>query len=230
MITNASNASNASKDLNYRKIKNYYRRYKDIDELRKNLICLYYDNIEGIPVAIRLEDSKIEDIYYKFPYYFVNKDRDELIEIFNKEMAGVHMKPIKIDMNVEIDDYDITGDRMGLKICEKTFRPYYMDDWRKKTEEINGVSYEKQKSFYNDYLKYYLKYREFPTFYEYLRYIFYKYGERPVHKDIKNVYHNIDNSYKSIKEYVREKQMTYNEIRKIIISSTPIKNRKEMEK
>jgi hypothetical protein len=218
-------------DLEYRKIKNYYRRYKDIDELRKNLICLFYDNIEGIPIDIRLNESKREDMYYKFPYYFVNRDRNELIEIFNKEMSGVHMKPINIGMNEENgDNYDITGDRMGLKICEKTFRPYYMEDWKKKTEEINGIEYKKQKSFYNDYLKYYLRYKEFPTFYEYLRYIFYKYGEKPVHKDIKNVYQNIDNSYKYIKEYVREKQMTYDEIRKIIISSTPIKNRIQMEK
>lgn len=217
-------------DLEYRKIKNYYRRHKNIDELRKNLICLFYNNIEGIPIAVPLNESKREDMYYKFPYYFVNRDRNELIEIFNKEMSGVHMKPINIDMNDEDgDNYDITGDRMGLKICERTFRPYYVEDWKKKTEEINGIEYKKQKSFYNDYLKYYLRYKEFPTFYEYLRYIFYKYGEKPVHKDIKNVYHNIDNSYKYIKEYIREKQMTYNEIRKIIISSTPIKNRIHME-
>ncbi len=216
-------------DLDYRKIKNYYRRHKNIDELRKNLICLFYDNIEGIPINNPLEESKREDMYYKFPYYFVNKDRKELIEIFNKEMSGVHMKPINIDMNRDNGDYDITGDRMGLKICEKTFRPYYTEDWKKKTEEVNGIVYEKQKSFYNDYVRYYLRYKQFPTFYEYLRYIFYKYGEKPVHKDIRNVYNNIDNSYKYIKEYIKEKQMTFDEIRKIIISSTPIKNRIQME-
>jgi len=216
-------------DLNYRKIKNYYRRHKDISELRKNLLCLFYDNIEGIPIAVPLNDIKTEDLYYKFPYYFNNKTRDELIDIFNKEVTGVNMKPIKLYNIDELDVYDITGDRMGLKICENTFRPYYMDDWKKRTEDINGIDYNKQKSFYNDYLKYYLRYKEFPNFHEYLRYIFYKYGEKPVHKDIRNVYHNIDNSYKYIKEYIKEKQMSYQDVRKILITSTPIKYRIQME-
>ena len=116
-----------------------------------------------------------------------------------------------------------------MEISNKTLRPLYNDDWREKAEKMNGIEIEKQQSFYMDYLRYYLKFKKFPNFDEFIKFIYYKYN-KPVHKDIYIVYDNIDKSYSSIKNYINENNLNYKSIKKAIIDSASVQNRKQLQK
>ena len=220
---------NKEKDLDYRKIKNYLRKHSstiaDDYKLRLKLYQLFYYGIDDIPIAI----LKPEDESYNnddFPYYFQNKKRKEIIDIYNKEVKTKYL--IKIYNKNELNDYDIK-ENIYLDISLKTFRPVYNENWRKISEKINEVSFDKQKSFYADYLRYYLKYKIFPSFEEFAKFIYERY-EMPVHKDIKIVYNNIDKSYENVRNYIRNNNIKYEEISKIIKLSTKISNRIMIEK
>ena len=69
----------ATKDLDYRKIKNFLRKHSantdDDYQLRLRLLQLFYYDIDGIPIA-KLKPE--EDIYKNnnYPYYFKNKTRE----------------------------------------------------------------------------------------------------------------------------------------------------------
>ena len=218
------------KDLDYRKIKNYLRKHSstiaDDYNLRLKLYQLFYYGIDDIPIAI----LKTDDENYKndnFPYYFQYKTREEIIDIYNKEVKTKYL--IKIYNKNELNDYDIK-ENIYLDISLKTFRPVYNENWRKISEKINEVSFDKQKSFYADYLRYYLKYKNFPSFEEFAKFIYERY-EMPVHKDIKIVYNNIDKSYENVRNsYIRNNNIKYEEISKIIKLSTKISNRIMIEK
>lgn len=211
------------KDLDYRKIKNFLRRCSsnvdDDYELKKLLLKLFYYDIDGFPIAKLKPEIEID--LSQYPYYFQNKTRNEIIDIYNKEVKSSCL--IKILTEEELNDYDIK-DNIRLEISLKTFRPVYNKDWRKISEEINNISMDKQKSFYAEYLRCYIKIHKFPTFHEFLRYLFVN-KFLPIHKDIRIVFDNIENSYKEVKEYIKTNNMNYEEIRKIIIKSTPIRNR-----
>ena len=220
---------NKEKDLDYRKIKNYLRKHSskiaDDYNLRLKLYQLFYYGIDDIPIAI----LKTDDENYKndnFPYYFQYKTREEIIDIYNKEVKTKYL--IKIYNKNELNDYDIK-ENIYLDISLKTFRPVYNENWRKISEKINEVSFDKQKSFYADYLRYYLKYKNFPSFEEFAKFIYERY-EMPVHKDIKIVYNNINKSYDNVKDYIRNNNIKYEEISKIIKLSTKISNRIMIEK
>jgi len=218
----------ATKDLDYRKIKNFLRKHSantgDDYQLRLRLTQLFYYDIDGIPIA-KLKPE--EDIYKNnnYPYFFKNKTREEIIDIYNKEVKTKYL--IKIYNQEELNDYDIKSN-IYLDISLKTFRPVYKKDWKKISEEINEVSFDKQYSFYADYLRCYLKLTYFPSFNDFIKYIYNRY-QKPVHKDIKIVFDNIDKSYKDVKDYIKTNNMTYKEVREIIIYSTPISNRILME-
>ena len=220
---------NKEKDLDYRKIKNYLRKHSstiaDDYQLRLKLHELFYYDIDGIPIAI----LKPEDESYvnnNYPYYFENKKRKEIIDIYNKEVKTKYL--LKIYNKNELNDYDIK-ENIYLDISLKTFRPVYNENWKKISEEINEVSFDKQNSFYADYLRYHLKYKNFPSFEEFIKFIYDRY-QKPVHKDIKIVYNNIDKSYKEVRDYIRNNNITSKEVNKTIKLSTSISERILIEK
>lgn len=220
-----SNKMNA--DLDYRKIKNYVRKYSstlgDDYQLRLSLLRLFYYDINGFPIAKMKHELDIQLNMY--PYFFQNKKREEIIDIYNKEVKCKSL--IKIIKEEDLNDYDIK-ENVCLEISLKTFRPIYHENWKEISEDVNKVPFDKQKSFYADYLRCYLKLRFFPTFNEFIKYIYYKY-QKPIHKDIKIVFNNIEKSYSEVKEYIKINNMEFEDVRRIIVKSTPISNRILME-
>jgi hypothetical protein len=223
-------------EKDYRKIKNYLRKntsnIADDYEMRLKLQQLFYYDIDGIPIA-KLKSS---DEFYnndndndndndQYPYYFQNKTREEIIDIYNKVVKTKYL--LKIYNQDELNDYDIKQD-IYLDISLKTFRPVYNEKWKEISEEINEVSFDKQKSFYADYLRCYLKIKHFPSFEEFMKFIYDKY-RMPVHKDIRIVFNNIDKSYEKVRDYIEVNNMTFKEVSKIIKQSTSISNRIIME-
>ena len=47
----------------------------------------------------------------------------------------------------------------------------------------------------------------------------------PVHKDIRIVFDNIEKSYKDVKDYIENNNISFDIVRKSIVVSTPIANR-----
>ena len=222
-LNNNDNDNDKEKDLDYRKIKNFLRKFSstidDDYQLRLKLYQLFYYDIDGIPIA---KLKSIDEINMdNYPYYFKNKTREEIIEIYNNEVKSKYL--IKIYNQEELRDYDIKSN-IYLDISLKTFRPVYKDDWKKISEEVNEVSFDKQRSFYADYLRCYLKLKNFPTFKEFIKFIYNKY-QMPVHKDIRIVFENIEKSYKNVKDYIKNNKMTFQEISRVIKLSTTISNR-----
>jgi hypothetical protein len=216
-----------TKDLDYRKIKNYLRKHSstiyDDYQMRLKLQQLFYYDIEGIPIAVLKPEN--ECFNNNYPYYFKNKTRTEIIDIYNKEVKTKYS--LKIYNQDELNDYDIKPN-IYLDISVRTFRPFYIENWKEISEKINEVAFNKQKSFYADYLRCFLKLRKFPTFNEFIIFIYDKY-QMPVHKDIKIVFNNIEKSYENIKDYINTNNITFEEIRNTIIQSTNISNRIIME-
>ena len=226
---NNNNNNNNDNDLDYRKIRNYLRKHSSTiaedDNMRMKLQRLFYYDIDGIPIAI----LKPKDESYnneEYPYYFQNKTREEIINIYNKEVKTKYL--IKIYNQDELNNYDIK-ENIYLDISLKTFRPVYNENWKKISEEINEVAFDKQKSFYADYLRYYMKYKNFPSFEEFAKFIYDRY-QMPVHKDIRIVFNNIDKSYENIRNYIRDNNIKFNEVNRIIKLSTKISNRIMIEK
>jgi hypothetical protein len=219
-------------DINYRKIKNFMRKHSstvyDDYELRLKLLQLVYYDIDGIPIAKIRPIEDMNELSKNYPYYFQNKDRTEIIDIYNKEVKCKNKSLLKIYTNEELEDYDIK-DNICLNISFKTFRPVYNENWKKISEEVNEISFTKQKSFYADYLRCYLKLHYFPSFEEFIKFIYNRY-QKPVHKDIRIVFDNIEKSYKDVKEYIKNNKIQYDYIHRIIKLSTSIGNRILMEK
>jgi hypothetical protein len=219
--------------LQEKRIKNYLRKqvsYNNDNNIRNKLVCLFYSNIDDIPIQKELTEEEYKNyLHFNFPDYFKEIDKNKIIEIFNTLVSP--RKPIIIsdDKNKNKNNYDINDDdKNQLEISLETFRPYYYHDWKKKTEELNKTSYENQYSFYNDYLRCFIKNKKFPTFKEFMTFIYNK-NKVPLHKDIKNAFINIEKSYEPVKEYIKENQLTYKEVKEIIILSTNISNRRLMQ-
>ncbi len=211
-------------DLTYRRIRNYLRRQISNDHennLINRLLCLFYSNINGIPLMKEINEEEFKVAISAFPSYFKDLDKKTIIEIFNKEVN--YRKPIKVDWSISKYCYDITKEN-SLKVSTKTFRPFFDNNWKEKAEEINNTPIENQQSFYADYLRYYLRFRRFPIFEEFLIYIYKKYN-RPVHKDIKNAFVNINESYEPIMDFIVANNLTFKEVKEIIIKTTKIENR-----
>lgn len=217
-------------DLVYRKIRNYMRRQisnNKTNNLINKLFGLFYKTIEGIPINQIISEEDFKNNIKLFPSFFSEVDKEKIIEIYNKQVSP--KKPINVNYDLYLyNDYEI-NDNNYLIISLKTFRPIYDENWKKSAEELNGIPLNKQQSFYADYLRYYLKFKSFPfNENEFINYIYYKY-KRPVHKDIKNVYNNLLKSYEPVKDYIKEKQLTYNQVKEIIVKSTPIIKRMEIQ-
>lgn len=207
-------------DLIERRIINHLRKVnnKDAHNIRCKIIGLFYETTyANIPINKQIDDYK--SLLEEFPDYFQMKNREEILELYNKEVA--FKKEIKYPF--DLNDYDIKEDSY-LEISNKTFRPIYDENWKQKTEEINGTSIKNQQSFYNEYLKFYLQFKEFPTYLQFIKHLFDKY-QKPLHKDIKIVFDNIEKSYMPIKEFIKTNNLNFNEIKKTIIQSASIPER-----
>jgi len=213
-------------ELNYKKIKNYLNRRSgnSDNKIRNKLLCLFYSNINKIPIAREITEEEYNDSINNFPDYFKSVNKKKIIDIYNSEVS--RKKPLNINYNFTYN-YDIK-DGNYLIISPYTFRPIYINQWKEDAENVNGISIKYQLSFYADYLRFYLKYKKFPAFEEYLLFVFNKY-KKPVHKDIINAYNNIKKSYEPIKIYIKNNNIDYNDIKKIIIKSASIVNRIEMQ-
>jgi len=218
---------NGTYNLDERKIINYLRKNASNNEnqnkIRNKLLSLFYKTIEDIPITTTIDSYK--ELLNEFPNYFHSKTREEIIKLFNDEVCP--KKPIIYNYS-SIEDYDIKSNNY-LEVSNKTFRPLYEDDWKEKTKILNGISMENQQSFYAEYLRYYLKFKKFPEFKEFLNYLYYKLN-RPVHKDIEIVFENIEKSYNPIKDFIKNNNLSFKEVKAILIQSTSIKNRKELQK
>ena len=218
---------NGTYNLDERKIINYLRKNASNNEnqnkIRNKLLSLFYKTIEDIPITTTIDSYK--ELLNEFPNYFHSKTREEIIKLFNDEVCP--KKPIIYNYS-SIEDYDIKSNNY-LEVSNKTFRPLYEDDWKEKTKILNGISMENQQSFYAEYLRYYLKFKKFPEFKEFLNYLYYKLN-RPVHKDIAIVFENIEKSYNPIKDFIKNNNLSFKEVKAILIQSTSIKNRKELQK
>jgi hypothetical protein len=218
---------NGTYNLDERKIINYLRKNASNNEnqnkIRNKLLSLFYKTIEDIPITTTIDNYK--ELLNEFPNYFHSKTREEIIKLFNDEVCP--KKPIIYNYS-SIEDYDIKSNNY-LEVSNKTFRPLYEDDWKEKTKTLNGISIENQQSFYAEYLRYYLKFKKFPEFKEFLNYLYYKLN-RPVHKDIAIVFENIEKSYNPIKDFIKNNNLSFKEVKAILIQSTSIKNRKELQK
>jgi hypothetical protein len=217
---------NGTYNLDERKIINYLRKNASNNEnqnkIRNKLLSLFYKTIEDIPITTTIDNY--EELLKEFPNYFQSKTREEIIKLFNDEVCP--KKPIIYNYS-SVEDYDIKSNNY-LEISNKTLRPLYEDDWKEKTKNLNGIIMEKQQSFYADYLRYYLKFKKFPEFKEFINYLYYKLN-RPVHKDIAIVFENIEKSYNPIKDFIKNNNLSFKEVKAIIIQSTPIKIRKELQ-
>ena len=217
---------NGTYNLDERKIINYLRKNASNNEnqnkIRNKLLSLFYKTIEDIPITTTIDSYK--ELLNEFPNYFHSKTREEIIKLFNDEVCP--KKPIIYNYS-SIEDYDIKSNNY-LEVSNKTFRPLYEDDWKEKTKTLNGISMENQQSFYAEYLRYYLKFKKFPEFKEFLNYLYYKLN-RPVHKDIAIVFENIEKSYNPIKDFIKNNNLSFKEVKAILIQSTSIKNRKELQ-
>lgn len=217
---------NGTYNLDERKIINYLRKNASNNEnqnkIRNKLLSLFYKTIEDIPITTTIDSYK--ELLNEFPNYFHSKTREEIIKLFNDEVCP--KKPIIYNYS-SIEDYDIKSNNY-LEVSNKTFRPLYEDDWKEKTKILNGISMENQQSFYAEYLRYYLKFKKFPEFKELLNYLYYKFN-RPVHKDIAIVFENIEKSYNPIKDFIKNNNLSFKEVKAILIQSTSIKNRKELQ-
>ena len=216
-----------SEDLIDRKIINYLRKQSSNNqnqfEIRNKILSLFFKTIEGIPINLKITNDELNDKFKEFPHYFQTKTREEILDFFNEKVCPKK----KINYPYDLYDYDIR-ENTHLEISPKTFRPLYESDWKTKTEVINNTEFKYQQSFYINYLRYYLQKKEFPSFKQFLIYIYNKY-QKPVHKDIKIVFDNIEKSYKPIKDLIKRNNMIYNDVKKTLINSTPISRRIEMQ-
>lgn len=209
-------------DLDQRRIINYLRKANNQNhqEIRCKIIGLFYKTTESsIPINLRLNADEYKILIEEFPDYFHSKTADEILELYNKEVCSKKIIPYPFDLK----DYDIK-ENTHLEISIKTFRPVYYEDWRERAEVMNGTSIINQHSFYNDYLKFYIQYKEFPTFLQFLKFLYLKY-QKPLHKDIEIVFDNIKKSYKPIIEFIKTNNLTYNEVKKTLVQSASITNR-----
>lgn len=215
--------------LNNRKIKNYLRKFSstigDEKSLRKLLLKLFYYDINDVHISIIKKEDEID--WNNFPKIFKLVKREDIIDIYNKEVKCNYFKELKILDEKDLDIYEICENNL-LEISLKTFRPVYKENWKELSEEINKISFDKQKSYYSIYLRLYLKLHYFPDFNDFIKFIYNKY-QLPIHKDIKIIFENIEKSYKDVKEYIKTNNMNYNDVKEIIIKSTKISNRLLME-
>ena len=211
---------------------------KDLKGFKRKIKCLinsyiYVDN-EYIPIDKIATKKDIDDIMKTFPEYYQSHTYNELIylsTLVNRNLSAnaiqlKYNKPIEYDVKFENDwsDRYIITKPEPLNISLKTFRIVYNSNWKELSEKENIVSVDKQLSAYNDYIKYYIKYKHFPSFNEFAKYIYNKYN-KALHKDFNNIYIEIDMAYNEVRKYIQDNNLNYEEVKKIILDSCKIEDR-----
>jgi hypothetical protein len=211
---------------------------KDSKGFKRKFKCLINSYIiadnEYIPVDKIATKTDIDEIMKTFPDYYKTNNVNELIylsSIVNRNLSAnaiilEYNKPIKYDVNFnnEWSDKYIVSKPEPLKISLKTFRIEYNSNWKELSEKENGVSIDKQLSAYNVYIKYYIKYKHFPSFNEFAKYIYNKYN-KVLPKDFNTIYIEIDMAYTDVRNYIEDKKLSYEDVKKIILDSCKIEDR-----
>jgi hypothetical protein len=211
---------------------------KDSKGFKRKFKCLINSYIiadnEYIPIDKIATKTDIDEIMKTFPDYYKTNNANELIylsTIVNKNISANSIllefnKPIEYDVkfNNEWSDKYIISKPEPLKISLKTFRIEYNSNWKELSEKENGVTIDKQLSAYNDYIKYYIKYKHFPSFNEFAKYIYNKYN-KVLPKDFNTIYVEINMAYTKVRKYIEDKNLSYEEVKKIILDSCKIEDR-----
>uniref|UniRef100_A0A6C0ETW0 VWFA domain-containing protein n=1 Tax=viral metagenome TaxID=1070528 RepID=A0A6C0ETW0_9ZZZZ len=205
---------------------------------KRKIKCLINSHIiaddEYIPIDNIATEKNINEIMKTFPDYYNSHKYNELVYLSTLVNSNYSAGDIQLDYNKEIK-YDIEfkndwSDKYiistinPLEISLKTFRIVYNPNWKELAVNDNFVSIDNQISAYNDYIKFFLRFQHFPTFNEFAKYIYNKY-KKALHKDFNNIYIEVSTSYNKVREYIKDNNLTYDDIKKIILDSCRIDDR-----
>ena len=200
--------------------------------------CLINSHIiaddEYIPVDKIATKKEIDEIMATFPDYYTKNEYNELIYLSKLVKPNYSANIIQLDYNKPIiydakfendwsEKYIVNAPR-PLEISLKTFRIVYDPNWKELTKKNNAVSIDEQISAYNEYIKFYMKHKHFPSFNEFAKHIYNKY-KKALHKDFKNIYIEVVTSYNDVRKYIKDNNLTYEEVKKIMTDSCRIEDR-----
>jgi hypothetical protein len=205
---------------------------------KRKIKCLINSYIiaddEYIPVDKIATEKDINEIMKTFPDYYNSHKYNELIYLSTLVNSNYSAGNCNIQYNKEIkyniefkndwSDKYIISTINPLEISLKTFRIVYNPNWKELAVNDNFVSIDNQISAYNDYIKFYIKFQHFPTFNEFAKYIYNKY-KKALHKDFNNIYIEVSTSYNKVREYIKDNNLTYEDVKKIILDSCRIDDR-----
>ena len=205
---------------------------------KRKMKCLINSHIiaddEYIPIDKIATEKDINEIMKTFPDYYNSHKYNELVYLSTLVNSNYSAGDIQLDYNKEIkyniefkndwSDKYIIPTINPLEISLKTFRIVYNPNWKELAVNDNFVSIDNQISAYNDYIKFFLRFQHFPTFNEFAKYIYNKY-KKALHKDFNNIYIEVSTSYNKVREYIKDNNLTYDNIKKIILNSCRIDDR-----
>lgn len=205
---------------------------------KRKIKCLINSHIiaddEYIPIDTIATENDINEIMKTLPEYYNYHKYNELIylsTLVNSNYSANNIqleynKPIKYDIQFKKDwssEYIINTIK-PLEISLKTFRILYNPNWKELSVKYNYVNVDQQISAYNDYIKFYIKFKHFPTFNEFAKYIYNKY-KKALHEDFNKIYNEVSTSYHKIREYIKNNNLNYDEVKKIFLASSRIEDR-----
>lgn len=208
---------------------------KDKETFTNKIKCLTNNYIEYNNTIILIDeqtpDDKLETILNSFPNYYKNVSINELIYISTLVNPNYSANDIIINNENNVNylfkkswhNYDLNND--GLEISLKTFRPYYYSNWKELSYNIHKIDVDEQISGYNDYIKYYLSFKKFPDFNEFALYNYNKYKKPIYNKLYDDIFKIVQQSYKKIIDYIQDNNMSYNDVKKILLNSCSIADR-----
>jgi hypothetical protein len=186
---------------------------------KTKLMCLCYShkifNNNIILYDKEVNEEEYNNILKLLPPFFKRLDKKKLLEYLNIEF--------KKSWNYEVKK--ITP----MFISLKTFRPFYVDNWKELSYTISNINVKYQVSGYNDYIRCYIKYHKFVSYEEFELYVFKKY-KKPVHTDLKTIYSEIYISYNEVRDYIEKNNLSYDDVKDILLKSCSIKNRITIQK
>jgi hypothetical protein len=205
---------------------------------KRKMKCLINSHIivddEYIPVDKIANEKELNEIMKTFPDYYNSHKYNELVYLSTLVNSNYSAGDIQLEYNKEIKyDIEFKNDWSEkyiiptinpLEISLKTFRIVYNPNWKELAVNDNFVSVDNQISAYNDYIKFFLRFQHFPTFNEFAKYIYNKY-KKALHKDFNNIYIEVSTSYNKVREYIEDNNLTYVDVKKIILDSCRINDR-----
>jgi len=205
---------------------------------KRKMKCLINSHIivddDYIPVDKIANETELNEIMKTFPDYYNSHKYNELVYLSTLVNSNYSAGDIQLEYNKEIKfDIEFKNDWSEkyiittinpLEISLKTFRIVYNPNWKELAVNDNFVSVDNQISAYNDYIKFFLRFQHFPTFNEFAKYIYNKY-KKALHKDFNNIYIEVSTSYNNVREYIKDNNMTYEDVKKIILDSCRIDDR-----